>query len=88
MCIIPMVSFLYHLCVWFYFCIIALSVDLRHHFIREVVEEEKIKVTYIPTDENATDIFTKALARPKYVVFVKRLGLREGKQGVKKGVKG
>ena len=63
-------------------------IDLRHHFIREAVEEEKIKVTYIPTDENVADIFTKALARPKCMAFVERLGLREGKQGEKKGVKG
>ena len=55
-------------------------IDLRHHFIREVVKEEKIKVTYISTDENVVDIFTKALARPKYVAFVKRLGLREEKE--------
>ena len=58
-------------------------IDLRHHFIREAVKEEKIKVTYIPTNENVADIFTKALARPKYVAFVEKLGLREGKQGVK-----
>ena len=25
-------------------------IDLRHHFIREAVEDEKIKVTYIPTE--------------------------------------
>ena len=63
-------------------------INLRHHFIREVVEEEKIKVTYIPMDKNVVDIFMKALARPKYVAFIERLGLREGKQGEKKGVKG
>ena len=58
-------------------------INLRHHFIREAVEEEKIKVTYIPTNENVVDIFTKVLARPKYVAFIEKLGLREGKQGVK-----
>ena len=51
-------------------------IDLRHHFIREVVEEEKIVVTYIPTGENVADIFTKALARPKFKGFVGKLGLK------------
>ena len=51
-------------------------IDLRHHFIREAVKEEKIKVTYIPSEENVADIFMKALARPKYEGFVKKLGLR------------
>ena len=63
-------------------------INLRHHFIREMVKEEKIKVTYIPTDENVADIFTKVLARPKYVAFIKRLGLRKEKQAEKRGVKG
>ena len=52
-------------------------INLRHHFIREAVEEEKIKVIYIPTEENIVDIFTKALARLKYEGCVERLGLRE-----------
>ena len=52
-------------------------INLRHHFIREAVEEEKIKVTYIPTEENMVDIFMKALARLKYEGFIKKLGLRD-----------
>ena len=52
-------------------------INLRHHFIREAVEEDKITMTYILTGENVVDIFTKALARPKFEGFVKKLGLRE-----------
>jgi hypothetical protein len=52
-------------------------IDLRYHFIREAVEDNKIEISYIPTDENVSDIFTKALARPKFVRFVERLGLGE-----------
>ena len=57
-------------------------INLRHHFIREAVEEEKIKVTYISTEENVADIFMKVLARPKFVGFIEKLGLRdkEGKE--------
>ena len=41
-------------------------IDLRFHFIREAVEDNKLLITYISTEENMADIFTKALARPKF----------------------
>ena len=44
-------------------------IDLQFHFT----------ITYVPTEENMADIFTKALARPKFKGFVERLGLREVK---------
>ena len=43
------------------------------------MEDNKLSITYIPTKENVANIFTKALARPKFEGFVKRLGLREVK---------
>ena len=52
-------------------------IDLRYHFIREAVEDKKITMEYILTGENVADIFTKALARPKFVGMVEVLGLRE-----------
>ena len=55
-------------------------INLRHHFIREAVEEEKIVVTYIPTGENVADIFMKALARLKFEGFVGKLGLKREKE--------
>jgi len=51
-------------------------IDLCYHFIHEAVEDGKINVKYIPTSENVADIFTKPLARPKFVQFVEMLGLR------------
>ena len=50
-------------------------IDLWYHFIREAVEDGKISVSYIHTDKNLSDIFTKALARPKFEGFVAKLGL-------------
>ena len=51
-------------------------IDLRYHFICEVVEDGKIQVKYVPTDDNVSDIFTKSLPRPKFTKFVESLGLR------------
>ena len=50
-------------------------IDLRFHFIREAVEDSKIAVSYIPTDKIVSNIFTKALARPKFQDFVGKLWL-------------
>ena len=51
-------------------------IDVRYHFIREAVEDEKLLVQYIPTDENPADIFTKPLAKVKFRRFSELLGLR------------
>jgi len=34
-------------------------IDLRYHFIREAVEDRKILVNYIPTEQNLSDVLTK-----------------------------
>jgi len=58
-------------------------IDLRYHFIWEAVDDKKINVSYIPTDENVLDILTKALPRAKFQHFVEMLGMRvEGKKGI------
>ena len=38
-------------------------IDIRWHFIREVVDREEIKLTYIPTAEQAADLLTKPLPK-------------------------
>jgi hypothetical protein len=49
-------------------------IDLHYHFICEAVENGKIKVNYILTDDNMLDIFTKPLPKPKFQHFVELLG--------------
>jgi len=50
-------------------------ISIRHHFIREAVENDQIVVQYVPSSENVADVFTKALPRPKFEYFIERLGL-------------
>ena len=50
-------------------------IDLQYHFICEAVENNKIKVNYIPTEDNVLDIITKPFPRPKFQHFVELLGL-------------
>jgi hypothetical protein len=51
-------------------------IDIRYHFIREAVADEKIQLEYIPGEDNPADIFTKPLARGKFEDFAYDLGLR------------
>ena len=51
-------------------------IDIHYHFIHEVVEDGKIQVEYIPTDNNVADIFTKPLAKTKFCHFIELLGLQ------------
>ena len=50
-------------------------IDLRHHFIRQMVSEELVKITYVETDNMLADIFTKSLCSEKFVKFRSALGL-------------
>ena len=51
-------------------------IDIRYHFIREVVADEKIELDYIPGEENPADIFTKPLTRSTFEGFVREIGLQ------------
>jgi hypothetical protein len=50
-------------------------IDIRHHFIRQLVEENRIVLDYCPTEDMVADIFTKALARDRHVKLCKLIGL-------------
>ena len=50
-------------------------INLQYHFICEAVEDERARMEYMPTSGNIADIFTKALAKPKFTKFIGRLGL-------------
>jgi ribosomal protein L7Ae-like RNA K-turn-binding protein len=34
-------------------------IDTRWHFVRELVEDKKIEIVFVRTDENVADVFTK-----------------------------
>jgi hypothetical protein len=51
-------------------------IDVRHHFVRERVEDGSIVVWRVPGHDNVADIFTKALPRPDFTRLRPYLGLR------------
>lgn len=50
-------------------------IDIRYHFIRSHVEQRRIKVQFVTTDEMTADILTKNLGRPKHDYFTMKLGI-------------
>jgi len=41
-------------------------IDIRHHFIKDLVEENIVTLEHVATEEQLTAIFTKALDAKKF----------------------
>ena len=52
-------------------------IDMKYHYIRDIIQKGNVKLQYISTDEQVTDLFTKPLARVKFAYFRERLGVVE-----------
>jgi hypothetical protein len=52
-------------------------IEIKYHYIRDMVQRKTIHVQYISTHEQIVDIFTKPLAKTKFEYFCERLGLIE-----------
>ena len=50
-------------------------IDIRHHFIRELVEDKIIKLEHVKTENQLADIFTKALDDAQFENLRRRLGI-------------
>nr|GEX00695.1 retrovirus-related Pol polyprotein from transposon TNT 1-94 [Tanacetum cinerariifolium] len=51
-------------------------VDIRHHFIKEQVENEVFKLYFVRTKYELANIFTKALCRERIEFLIDKLGIR------------
>jgi len=50
-------------------------IDVKYHAIHQAIEQKRIKLLFVKTQENIADGLTKALAVQKHDTFVARLGL-------------
>ena len=44
-------------------------IDIKYHFIRENVKDEKVNLIYVPTDKNIADMLTKPSSKLKLMIF-------------------
>ena len=50
-------------------------IDIRCHYIRDMVQLGAIRLQHIGTDEQVIDILTKPLGKVKFLTFRERLGV-------------
>jgi len=50
-------------------------IDIRHHFIRDLAEEKVVTLEHVTTEEQLTDIFTKALDVRQFERLRSKLGI-------------
>lgn len=51
-------------------------IDVRYHFIRERFQEGAFDLTYVPSDEQLADIFTKPLPKERFEFLREMLGVK------------
>ncbi|GJY83013.1 retrovirus-related pol polyprotein from transposon TNT 1-94 [Tanacetum coccineum] len=51
-------------------------INIRHHFIREQVENDVVELYFVTMDYQLADIFTKALPRERFEFLLPRLGMK------------
>jgi hypothetical protein len=54
----------------------AKHIDIRYHYVRDVLQKGQIQVDYVPSEQNPADVFTKALPPPSHQHCVLGMGLR------------
>ena len=52
-------------------------IDIKYHFIRDMVQRGVIRLHHIGIDEQVTDIHTKPLRKVKFLTFCERLGVMD-----------
>ena len=50
-------------------------IEIKHHFMWDMVQKEAVKLKYVPTEEQVVDVLTKPLARVNFEYFRDKLGL-------------
>ena len=50
-------------------------IDIRYHFLKDLVRDAQVKLEYVPTHENVADLMTKPLGASKIKKFRSQAGL-------------
>ena len=50
-------------------------IEIKYHYIRDMVQKGEVKLQYVVTEEQIADVLTKPLARVKFEYFREKLGV-------------
>ena len=53
-------------------------IDVKWYYLRDCVNNGKISLTYIPTNDQIADLLTKPLGKEKHRMFTGLIGLKRG----------
>ena len=56
--------------------IVALDTSLKHHFIRDAIEDGEVQLDFCRSEDQVADILTKALQRDRFQQLRDALGIR------------
>jgi hypothetical protein len=48
-------------------------IEIKYHYIRDMLQRKEVHVQYLPTPKQTADIFTKRLANTKFEYFCEKL---------------
>jgi len=52
-------------------------IDMRYHYVRDMVQKNVLGLQYVPTADQTADVLTKPLSLTKFVHFRDKLGVAE-----------
>jgi hypothetical protein len=52
-------------------------VEMKYHYVRQMVQRHAMELQYIPTEEQIVDVLTKPLCQGKFECFRDKLGVME-----------
>ena len=50
-------------------------IEIKYHYIRDMVQRRAIMLQYVPTEEQVVDVLTKTLSHVKFEYFRDKLGV-------------
>uniref|UniRef100_A0AAV1VPF8 Polyprotein n=1 Tax=Peronospora matthiolae TaxID=2874970 RepID=A0AAV1VPF8_9STRA len=53
----------------------AKHIDLHYHFVRDAIQDNVLKIKYVPTTQQLADFMTKSLPTPQFLKLVKLGGI-------------
>lgn len=51
-------------------------IAIKYHYIKDIINKKIVSISYVPTDENISDIFTKALPANRHLYFCNKLSMK------------
>jgi hypothetical protein len=51
-------------------------IEIRHHFLRQKIDENELDLVFVPTGDQVADVLTKGLVREKHERFADAMGTR------------